>query len=382
MDKMHAPANLIELARQLKAEGVPQDEWERYYNVFLEQKARQQAIPMHGSFELTPQCNLDCKMCYVHLTPGQFHDVLKADEWKEIILQAHRAGMMQANLTGGECLLYPGFMDLYRYMYQLGVVPCILTNGILANENFVREMQRFPPKMIQISLYGSSEDAYEKVTGHRCFSLVMENLKRLHSAHVPVKITITPNIHMRGDIGPLLKLVSTLGIPSNVNANLILPRKNTGRTLEDLTVDEYVEIYKTRAALTGSTLAPVEMSELPDESHEETRKYGLLCGAGRSAFGVTHQGRLCPCLSFDEYSIDLRSTDFASAWKKVNRYAEGYPLPAECGECIYLKRCLPCIAMHKNAVRPGHCDTRICERTKKLTAAGFVPVPGEVEKSE
>ena len=28
-------------------------------------------IPVSGIFELTPRCNLQCKMCYVRLTPDQ-----------------------------------------------------------------------------------------------------------------------------------------------------------------------------------------------------------------------------------------------------------------------------------------------------------------------
>ena len=35
---------------------------------FLSFKARDKAIPISGSFELTPLCNLDCKMCYVRLS--------------------------------------------------------------------------------------------------------------------------------------------------------------------------------------------------------------------------------------------------------------------------------------------------------------------------
>ena len=28
-------------------------------------------LPVTGLFELTPRCTLDCKMCYVHMTPEQ-----------------------------------------------------------------------------------------------------------------------------------------------------------------------------------------------------------------------------------------------------------------------------------------------------------------------
>lgn len=41
------------------------------YNKFLHEAtriARENDTPISGYFELTPLCNLDCKMCYVHLS--------------------------------------------------------------------------------------------------------------------------------------------------------------------------------------------------------------------------------------------------------------------------------------------------------------------------
>ena len=41
------------------------------YNRFIYEatrKARENDTPISGYFELTPLCNLDCKMCYVHLS--------------------------------------------------------------------------------------------------------------------------------------------------------------------------------------------------------------------------------------------------------------------------------------------------------------------------
>ena len=37
----------------------------------LDRHCRRNFIPKGGSFELTPRCNLDCKLCYIHLNdPG------------------------------------------------------------------------------------------------------------------------------------------------------------------------------------------------------------------------------------------------------------------------------------------------------------------------
>ena len=62
----------------------------------LQERTREADIPYHGSFELTPLCNLDCKMCYVHLQdPSVKHRMLSGKQWLSIIQQAIDEGMHQ-----------------------------------------------------------------------------------------------------------------------------------------------------------------------------------------------------------------------------------------------------------------------------------------------
>ena len=75
----------------------------REFLAMIQEKAREADIPWSGSFELTPLCNLDCKMCYVHLQdPSVKQRMLSGEQWLSIIQQAIDEGMMEALLTGGE----------------------------------------------------------------------------------------------------------------------------------------------------------------------------------------------------------------------------------------------------------------------------------------
>ena len=38
---------------------------------YLYRKASAAGVPLSGTFELTPVCNMDCKMCYVRLSANQ-----------------------------------------------------------------------------------------------------------------------------------------------------------------------------------------------------------------------------------------------------------------------------------------------------------------------
>ena len=63
--------SLVDVLDDLDALGIQGIQRQRAINSFLGMKARHMDVPLMGSFELTPLCNLDCKMCYVHLTHNQ-----------------------------------------------------------------------------------------------------------------------------------------------------------------------------------------------------------------------------------------------------------------------------------------------------------------------
>ena len=377
MNSISEPESLVGFIRSLKARGLSQTEIQSQYNHFLEMKARSFGIPLHGSFELTPLCNLDCKMCYVHLDSSRFDrkDLVPVDVWKGLMKEAHASGMLKATLTGGECLTYDGFDELYLFLWNMGIAPVVLSNGLLIDGERAAFFKRYPPSLIQITVYGGSDDAYERVTGHRVFNRVYGNLELIREANLPVFITITPSRFMEGDLRLMIEAVSRLGIPYNINASLVTPRKNTGRAREDLSLDQYIELYRIRKELNHETAEEIDLKELPDESREGIKTVGFQCGGGRSSFVIKYDGTMSPCPSMDEISSSPLETGFQEAWRQINETVRNYMMPQECGDCVYSDRCLICPAMHKNAPVSGHCDPRICERTKKLVSAGFIPAP-------
>ena len=64
------PRSLRELLKQLDEQGIT--DYRRYKTVrrFLDEKARRKGVPLSGSFELTPLCNLDCKFLIKSIVAG------------------------------------------------------------------------------------------------------------------------------------------------------------------------------------------------------------------------------------------------------------------------------------------------------------------------
>ena len=369
------PASLAELLAQLDAQGVT--DYRRYSEVrkYLSFKARDKGVPIDGSFELTPLCNLDCKMCYVHLNREQLRgaELLSTQTWRDLMRQAVDAGMMFAKLTGGECLTYPGFRELYLYLRDLGVETCILSNGVLMDAEMVDFLVENPPALIQITVYGASEEAYARVTGHRSFSRVMENLQRIRDAGLPLRAAITPNAFME-DGEQLVRLLHGMNVPFQINAGLVSPREETGRDLQDADSDTYVRVLKLARVLRGGAeCVGCDEGELPEPggSAEQATK-GVRCGAGRSGFSIAWNGLMRPCNTFPEVAADVLKLGFAEAWRRINAQVREFPQPLECEGCSYRAQCVSCVADHASGAPIGHANPARCVRTRRMIAEGLI----------
>ena len=369
------PENLFELFDHLDKRGIPESLYWKYIGPFLQSKSRKLHIPVHGVFELTPLCNFDCKMCYVHLNGFQLSDgkLLSVKKWKELADSAQKNGLLSLALTGGECLIYPDFDDIYVYLVSSGIKVYIMSNGYYIDKK-MKLFEEFRPAGIQISLYGSSEETYEAVTGVRAFTKVYDNIVRIRDAGFRLSISITPSTFMRDDVKAIINLAEGLHVKYGVNPQLTVPREETGRKKEDLSVNDYLNIYHYLSTIHHNDLITIDWDKVPEPNHDGSQRFGIRCGAGRSSFGIKYDGSMCPCLSLDKIVAKPLEVGFELAWKQINTAAEEYTLPFECGDCIYQKQCLSCVAIHNDSPIPGHCNPDVCERMKRLVQEGFLPL--------
>ena len=92
---------------------------------YVFQKAAINHIPVSGTFELTPRCNLSCEMCYIRMSPAEeaiMGTELTTEAWFSLGKQAVDAGMVYLLLTGGEPLLRPDFSEIYSGLAEMGIL--------------------------------------------------------------------------------------------------------------------------------------------------------------------------------------------------------------------------------------------------------------------
>ncbi len=351
------------------------------FSDFIEKKARIKGVPVRGQFELTPLCNFSCRMCYVHLSGSQLgtRTVLKPEQWKDLMHQAWEAGMIRATLTGGECLAYPGFEELYLYLHSLGCEIMILTNGALLDQERVEFLKEHKPASIGITLYGNNEDAYERVTGQRAFGTVMDNIRRVKEADIPFGITVTPSVYLGEDVFDTLRLARKLSPTILVNAALNPPRGETGRAGQehDVDLDFYSRIFKLDAELKGYTVQEYSGPDLPEPGgpSREPAEKGFLCGAGRSGFSIDWEGYMHPCTDLGMITASPLKIGFLKSWEFIHHEAENWVREPACSGCPYNTVCKQCAADLIRHSKPGGKPEAWCRRTVQLVRHGIWQLP-------
>lgn len=367
--------SLAALLADLNARGASDVQKYSAVKQFLNFKARKKGVPISGSFELTPLCNLDCKMCYVHLNKEQLNgaELLSVDQWKHIMQEAINTGMMYARLTGGECLTYSGFKELYLFLLEKGVEVSLLSNGLLMNDEMVSFLKDHKPAEIQVTLYGSNDDAYEAVTGSRVFRQVAKNIKKIDNAEIAIKIAVTPSEYMKDGI-EIIKYLHSEGLHYAINPGLISPREETGRKLSQVDLSSYINMLKLQRELNGKDVDnTIDPESLPDPGSKEIEPIqGVRCGAGRSCFSIDWKGNMRPCNTFPCDPVSVLDIGFVEAWKITNHTANNYPLPQECEGCTYKSICKHCVAEHASGAPCGHANPSICEWAKAMVSEGLL----------
>jgi len=310
----------------------------------LHHKVAGQRIPIVGSLELTFRCNLRCVHCYVahghRGIPGR--QELTRAEICDILGQVVDEGCLWLLLTGGEPLLRPDFLDIYTYAKRKGLILTLFTNGTLLTPPMVDHLAEWRPFVVEITLYGRTQETYERVTGvpgshARC----MRGIDLLLDRGIPLKLKtmlMTLNQH---EVWDMKAYADSLGVDFRFD-----PLLNAG--------------------LDGS-LAPTQFRLAPEEAvafdladakrMEHWRRFCdrfigappdpeslYICGAGLSSFHVGPYGELSACMTARQPGYDLRGGSFRQGWREFIPQVRAQKRTREtaCARCDLISLCGQC----------------------------------------
>ena len=130
-------------------------------------KMKSRRVPFSFDLEVTARCNCDCRHCYINLPANDRTakaQELTVEEITDIAKQAVGLGALWCLITGGEPLLRPDFEDIYLALKRQGLLISVFTNACLVTPAHVELFRRYPPRDIEVSVYGATAETYDRVT--------------------------------------------------------------------------------------------------------------------------------------------------------------------------------------------------------------------------
>lgn len=322
---------------------------------FLCEKATVNHVPINAILELTPLCNMNCDMCFVRLSAEEMKQKGRsrsAEEWIGLGREMKDAGTLFVLLTGGEPLLHPEFKKIYVAYKRMGMILTINTNGTLIDEQWADFFAQYPPRRINLTLYGKDGHTYRNLCHYPDgFDKVLRAIQLLQERKIDIKIngSITPeNV---GDIDDLFSIVDRLDAVWKFDTYMYPASRERDHLFEEksrLTPEEAaaarVKIMEKRQ---GKEKFPDFARQFLQQGEAEPGEYAteeVKCRAGRSSFMVNWQGMMRPCVMLSDPEEPVFDTGFAKAWKRITERFGKVRLSAECSTCTMREVCQTCAA--------------------------------------
>ncbi len=277
--------------------------------------------------EVTARCNNSCRHCYINL-PADDKTARKKEltlsEIKKIAEQAVSLEALWCLITGGEPLLREDFFDVYLYLKKIGLLVSVFTNATLITNEHVGFFKKYPPRDIEVTVYGVTQETYERVTRNPgSFKAFMHGLNLLLENGIKVRF-------------------KAMALRSNIQELAEIARFCRERTKDYFRFDPFLHLRfdgdkERNAEIKSERLSPEEIVaiEQRDSERREVLEKGcdklinpdfahfgcdhlFHCGTGNGSFTVSYDGyfRLCSSLWHPDCIYELKKGSLVEAWQK------------------------------------------------------------------
>ncbi len=304
-------------------------------------------FPLHVMVELTKDCNLECVHCYRGSGPTKFPR-METGKLLEILIQLKRIGVRIVELTGGEPLMHPDFLDIVDFVGREFENFAVVSNGVLWTQRHVDQVARYKDHVtVQIDLDGPNAEIHQKVrVTSRSFERAVETIKRLKAASLRVRAAMNVLPDTLQYVEETLQLAKSLGVDWFAFAQVQQLGRANGLNLQ----------YTEEQGKYLQNLAKRLPSEFPEfvSRHSESTLKALAdignCGAGYRSVVLSPTGKVRPCVMFPEEVMvmgDLAQQSVHEVFRQeqMNFMHDLRSPGSDCDQkCPHLNECRGCYA--------------------------------------
>ena len=323
-------------------------------------KLRSKRIPFSFDIEITARCNCNCRHCYIGV-PAQDRQAkaaeLAADQIDDIAAQAVSLGAIWCLISGGEPLLRPDFEDIYLRLKRRGLLVSVFTNATLISAAHIALFKKYPPRDIEVTVYGVTRTTYERVTQTPgSFDRFERGLDLLLQSGVKARLkamAVQSNFHEQAAIAAFCRQRTKDYFRFDPQLHLRFDRNEARNALiraERLEPEQILALETADAQRLEALKNNCKTLINHDFCHIGCNHL-FHCGAGNGSFYVSPDGtfRLCSSLWAPAAVYDLRRGSLTEAWNdfvpQVRQLrSDRRPFFDTCRVCPLINLCLWCPA--------------------------------------
>lgn len=303
----------------------------------MQKKAYDSKTPIQGTFEITPRCNFNCRMCYVHLPVDQivqYGKELTAKQWLVLGKQAVDMGVLSLCITGGDPLCHPEFKEIWEGLSQMGFQITLQTNASLINDEILDLLDLYPPEMVKITLYGSNDLFYEEVCRIKeGFTKTNAGIQALKSRGHRIQLVTTFIQQNRDDAQNIQEYAKVNQLPWYFSASCYPSLRGAQSEALQCAIHIWDEKNIEQTSKLWNKMKPM-VNDIPAK----------LCSGYRTSFNISWNGYMRFCLLVNEPDISVLNQPLQNCWQQMQDYLEKLRWPEECYDCDYKYKCKRCLA--------------------------------------
>jgi pyrroloquinoline quinone biosynthesis protein E len=253
------------------------------------------ANPLALIAELTHRCPLHCVYCSNPLELQNRANELTTATWTRVFQEAAQAGVLQADLTGGEPLARTDIIELVSAARTAGLYVNLITSGMPLDEARLAKLIDAGLDHLQLSFQGAREETANEISGTKAHAQKLRVLELLRQVRVAVTLNFVIHRANIGQIDEMLALAESSSATrvefANVqyygwafaNRERLLPtRAQLDRSIETLKSAQ----ERLRGKIRVENVAPDYYAKYPKP---------CMGGWGRKLMLITPTGDALPC---------------------------------------------------------------------------------------
>ncbi len=322
--------------------------------------------PLIVSYAVTRGCNLRCLHCHVSAREPM-PDELSLPEAMHAVDEMKMLGTQALIISGGEPLTRKNFvLQLAEYCNDVGIIPAMLTNGLLLTPEVAVELKDAGIKAVGIPIDSVNPETHDKLRNlPGTFNKAVKAIKTCLELDLEVVITTMALKGTFEEMPQRIRFLEDLGVDQVAVYDLIPVGRGKDMMEQAMTKEQRVDLmlYLQRLQEGGDLVFTMSGGQplYPEVSLRRHERNGshpkdLLikefwvhnpvgCHAGIYYFSLRPNGDVYPCTFLPITVGNIRKQSLTDIWQNspvLKQLRNRQNLKGECGACQYRGTCGGC----------------------------------------